>query len=158
MVGKKGYLRILEALIAVILIFGFFLFLNLKDPDVDLRVPLAVGESQRIILDIIATNDSFVECVVDYEVGRRAKRYSHAITSISGNNVAAIGRRRPDEIDGWTSSLPAKGRKPHAVKRVAKLAESRLIEPNEVSHNVVIADPWSYEQDAATAVARDDVT
>lgn len=65
MVNKRGYLRILEALIAIVILFGAVLFINSNVPKVDVSVPSNVHESQGIILEKFSFNGTLRGCVLD---------------------------------------------------------------------------------------------
>jgi len=69
MVGKRGYLRILEAIIAIVMIFGILLYVGQKESDFKTDVPSVVSEAQRVILDEIAFDEKFVDCVLFYVDG-----------------------------------------------------------------------------------------
>jgi len=57
---------ILEALIAVLLLFGFIIFIHQRGNNVQKEIPSVVRESQQFILDEIAHNSYFVNCVLNY--------------------------------------------------------------------------------------------
>src|SRR3989344_8141844 len=69
MVNKRGYLRTLEALIGIIIVFGVILFVNQKNVEVELGVPGIVESSQRAILDQISQDADYRECVLNYDSG-----------------------------------------------------------------------------------------
>ena len=66
MVNKRGYLQILEAIIAVLLIFGVIVVLNSRQVRFETEIPLSVSQSQRAILDEIVINEIISECVLNH--------------------------------------------------------------------------------------------
>ena len=66
MVNKKGYLRILEAMIASVLLLAIVLFINSKTPEIRTDIPLQVLESQRQILEKIYLNNTLRKCIIDF--------------------------------------------------------------------------------------------
>ena len=65
MVNKKGYLRILEAMIASFLLFGVVLFLYSQASAPSVEYPFSVQESQRFILNILSFNITLRNCIVN---------------------------------------------------------------------------------------------
>ena len=67
MVNKKGFLRTIEAIIAIIMVLGFILYVTpTRIPDVG-EVPGVVEQAQSIILDEVATNEIFRDCILTNE-------------------------------------------------------------------------------------------
>lgn len=63
--NNKGFLRTLEAVIAVIIVLSLILFLTpTKISDVG-DVPGTVAESQKIIVEEISLNETYRKCVLD---------------------------------------------------------------------------------------------
>jgi len=62
--NKKGWLRILEAFIGIILITGFLLFVIAKQTT-KVDVGEEIGKLQEVILNQIANNESLREAVLD---------------------------------------------------------------------------------------------
>lgn len=63
--NKKGFLRTLEAVIAIIIVLGLILFLTpTKIPDVG-DVPGSVEEAQKIIVQEISQNATYRKCALD---------------------------------------------------------------------------------------------
>ena len=54
--NKKGFLRIIEAVIAIVLILGFILYINYKTPENKLGVPDQVRSSMDAILNQLSLN------------------------------------------------------------------------------------------------------
>lgn len=69
MVDKKGFLRILEALIAIILLLGLIFYLTPKKMKDEGKVPRNVEEMQQFILKEVSYNTSFRDCVLNSEGG-----------------------------------------------------------------------------------------
>ncbi len=67
MVNKKGYLRTLEAIIAVILIFSLIIYLNQKSPNLITKKPNIIEESQKIILQQISSNETLKNCALSFD-------------------------------------------------------------------------------------------
>ena len=70
MVNKKGYLRILEAIIAVVLLFGVVLLVLSRQQEVSTGVPSNVLESQRIILERISYDKDLRNCIINAADGK----------------------------------------------------------------------------------------
>ena len=66
MVNNKGYLRILEAVIAVVLLLGVMLFISTRSSVNDAKTPSNVVESMRIILEKISVNETLRSCIVNF--------------------------------------------------------------------------------------------
>ncbi len=64
MVNNKGYLRILEALMAIVLLFGIVLFVNSKVINVNTGFTTLIFESQNNILNQFALNENIRNCAV----------------------------------------------------------------------------------------------
>lgn len=63
--NKRGFLRTLEAVIAIIMILGLILYVT---PTAQLKVetiPAVVEQSQSLILTEVAINDQYRECILD---------------------------------------------------------------------------------------------
>ncbi len=67
MVNKKGWLRILEASIAILIVIGFMFTISLANKKVNTEKDLA--EDVRIILDEIAQNTTLRTEIADYKLG-----------------------------------------------------------------------------------------
>jgi|AP95_1055475.scaffolds.fasta_scaffold232546_2 hypothetical protein len=68
MKGKKGFIRILEAIFAILIIMGAVLILisnNVQTSDISERA----YEKQRFILDIVSNNDAMRNEVINYNAG-----------------------------------------------------------------------------------------
>ncbi len=62
--NKKGFLRTIEAVIAIIIILGLILFLTpTRVSDVG-EVPGTIEEAQKIIIEEISFNETFRDCVL----------------------------------------------------------------------------------------------
>lgn len=64
MVNKKGYLRTLEAVVAVLIIFGFMLFIFPKTERIEGQMPLELERMANAMLEEIENNDQFRKCVL----------------------------------------------------------------------------------------------
>ena len=94
MVNKRGYIRILESLIAVIMILSFFLYISQRNVNYNTGVPSVVSESQKFILDEIAINDNYVDSVLNYNYGasKQGACKSNGYTSqVSGSSFQCGG-------------------------------------------------------------------
>lgn len=69
MVNKRGYLRILEAVLAIVLLLGVILFITSKPVDLDIETPPIVIESQEQILDMIAFDVTLRTCILEANSG-----------------------------------------------------------------------------------------
>lgn len=62
--NKRGFIRTLEAVIAIILIFLFIFFVGKGDGRADLELVQSVRSLQESVLDDISKKDNFRECIV----------------------------------------------------------------------------------------------
>ena len=74
MVGKKGFLRTLEAIIAIVILFGVILFITQKSPELETKVPSNVQAAQRVILEKIGNDVKYRKCVANYIDQYNAKK------------------------------------------------------------------------------------
>ena len=65
---KRGYIRTIEAIIAILILFGFIIFVIQKSPEVLTKVPESVSNAQRSILDQIANDEALRNCVLSYDL------------------------------------------------------------------------------------------
>ncbi|HLD15317.1 MAG TPA: hypothetical protein VJB94_01935 [Candidatus Nanoarchaeia archaeon] len=84
MVNKKGFIRTLEAVVAIILIFSFIFFILPKRAEVENRIPENVQSSQQFILNEILYNSTFRDCIFNYNLQDQA-----------GTNCQAISETNP---------------------------------------------------------------
>lgn len=72
--NKKGFLRIIEAVIAIVLILGFILYINYKTPENKLGVPDQVRSSMDSILNQLSLNSesygSFRDCILKSDTSK----------------------------------------------------------------------------------------
>ncbi len=61
--NKKGFVRTLEAVIAVIIVFGIILVVTPSRPSQDSETPAAIKEAQSFILDRISANEIYRPCI-----------------------------------------------------------------------------------------------
>lgn len=64
MVGKKGWIRTLEAVIAILLVLGFILFITPKDTTYTETTPQIVESAQNFILKELMVNENIRNCVL----------------------------------------------------------------------------------------------
>ncbi len=84
--NKKGFVRTLEAVIAVVIVLGIMLVLTpAKQPETD--IPANLKQSQAFILNHIATNENFRNCIMDTTVYGECRASCAAIDGFVGNNV-----------------------------------------------------------------------
>lgn len=62
--NKKGFLRIIEAVIAIVLLLGFILYITYKTPNVEFKTPQPVKDSMSSILNQMASNFDLRNCVL----------------------------------------------------------------------------------------------
>lgn len=65
MVNKKGFIKTLEAVIAVILIISFLFYVINKSSVRESEVPKNIEEAQTFILNAVSENKTFRECIVN---------------------------------------------------------------------------------------------
>lgn len=68
MVNKKGYMKILEAVIAVVILLLFVTVLVIKEQESEPRVPQDISLLQDAVVDGIKVNNSLRGCVLDLNV------------------------------------------------------------------------------------------
>lgn len=61
--NKKGFVRTLEAVIAVIIVLGIILVVTPSRPSQDSETPATIKESQSFILDRISTDEAHRSCI-----------------------------------------------------------------------------------------------
>ena len=64
MVNRRGYLRTLEAIVAVLIIFGFLLFIFPKTDRIEGQMPHELDSLADAMLEEIENNDKFRKCVL----------------------------------------------------------------------------------------------
>ncbi|MFH1592990.1 MAG: hypothetical protein ABIB47_06520 [Candidatus Woesearchaeota archaeon] len=85
--NKKGYIRILEAIFAILLLFGVIIYLTQQTTEKDYSAPSLVESSQRFVLDTISFDTALRYCVIE---------------GISGSGDSYVG---PCDVDtGFTLS------------------------------------------------------
>ena len=93
MVNNKGYLRILEAVIASVLLLGIVLFINSKGPELSTDVPSQVVESQKYTLEKISLNETLRICISGFSyIGNCL---THSDTSCKDAFIDAITKNVP---------------------------------------------------------------
>ena len=65
--NKKGFLRIIEAVIAIVLLLAFILYINYKTPSIDFKTPAIVKDSMSSILNQIALDTDLRKCALNGE-------------------------------------------------------------------------------------------
>ena len=85
MVDKKGYIRTIEAIIAIVIILIVIFTLIPKKIEKSAKVPSIVEASQNFILNEIAFNDTIRECIVN----NTECENSSILTSIIEKNIPA---------------------------------------------------------------------
>jgi hypothetical protein len=83
--NKKGFIRTLEAVVAIILIFSFIFFILPKQIDIETRIPENVQLSQQFILNEIMYNSTFRDCIFDYNLQGETGTNCQAISDASNN-------------------------------------------------------------------------
>ena len=68
--NKRGFLRTLEAILAVVIVFLFIYYAGRGSGDKDARYVQGVKSLQESILDEISKNDDFRECIVSSEMNK----------------------------------------------------------------------------------------
>jgi hypothetical protein len=68
---KRGFIRTLEAVIAVIALFGFIFYMNSQVNVVDNEVPFVVQNMHNFIFEELGYNQEYRDCVMnDFTVGK----------------------------------------------------------------------------------------
>lgn len=63
MVNKKGFIRTLEAVIAIVIILGFIIYIA-PSRKLDIGIPSNVKEAKEFVLHEVLTDEELRECVV----------------------------------------------------------------------------------------------
>ena len=88
--NRKGFIRTLEAVIAVIIVLGIILALAPERTTTDSAIPANVKETQTYILDQITTNDQYRSCILHSTTEGECLEVCTGIADIEGlvsNNV-----------------------------------------------------------------------
>lgn len=65
MVNKKGFLRTLESIIAIIMVLGLILYVTpTRTPEVS-ELPGVVEQAQNLVLEEVAVNKEFRKCILE---------------------------------------------------------------------------------------------
>lgn len=64
MVNKKGFIRTLEAVIAIVLILGFIFYITPKVVEFEEKVPENVANAKEFILNQILFNKEYSSCII----------------------------------------------------------------------------------------------
>lgn len=67
MVNKKGFVRTLEAVIAIILIFGFLFYITPKVVEFEEKIPENIANAKEFIMNQILFNKEYGECILAAE-------------------------------------------------------------------------------------------
>lgn len=102
--NKRGFLRTLEAILAVIIVFLFIYYAGRTSGDKDARYVQGVRSLQESILDEISKNDDFRECIVSSDV----KTFNENAEGFKASNCIDQEREKcVEEIDCYIEgSLP----------------------------------------------------
>ena len=127
--NKRGFIRTLEAVLAVILIFLFIFFIGNNNDRSDQEFIQNIRSLQESILDDISKNDAFRECIVAY-------------SPLDQNDNG-----KDDISDGYAYTLPGspcEGLNPTITKFISNSLPERFKE----DHKFTICDPE--ERDSCT--------
>lgn len=69
MVNKKGFIKTLEAVIAIILILTFVYVFTPKEQETPQETPLDIQDVQRFILTEVALNETYRNCIITTQPG-----------------------------------------------------------------------------------------
>ncbi len=69
MVNKKGFLRILEAIIAIVLILGLIFYLTPRSMSEKGKIPRNIEELQQFVLKEVSYNATFRDCTLASDIG-----------------------------------------------------------------------------------------
>lgn len=109
---KRGFIRTLEAVLAIIIVFLFIYYAGRGSSDKDARFVQGIRSLQESILDDISKNDNFRECIVNSEINK----FNTDVESFDANNC--IGQDRAscvEEIDCYIDgSLPLRYKEKYA--------------------------------------------
>jgi len=67
--NKKGYIRVLESVLAVLIIFAVIFFLSYKVQKQDISIPSVVESSQNFILEVVSINETLRSCIIQPYTG-----------------------------------------------------------------------------------------
>ena len=110
--NKKGFLRTLEAILAIIIVFLFIYYAGRGSGDRDMRYVQGIRSLQESILDEISKNDDFRECIVSAEISK----FNDDIDKFKANNCMSQDRDNcAEEIDCHVEgSLPSRYKEKYA--------------------------------------------
>ena len=105
---KRGFLRTLEAILAVVIVFLFIYYVGRGGSDEDARYVQGIRSLQESILDEISKNDDFRECIVSADVNK----FNEDAEKFDANNCIDQPRDNcAEEIDCYIEgSLPPRYR------------------------------------------------
>lgn len=97
MCGKKGFIRTLEAVIAIVIILGFIVYIS-PSKKLETEVPSNVKEAREFILHEILINQTFRDCI-DEGLGLTLEDGTGKIVSGCGNCKSACDGKLEDFLD-----------------------------------------------------------
>jgi len=111
-IDKRGFIRTLEAVLAIVIVFLFIYYAGRGSSDGDARYVQGIRSLQESILDDASKNDNFRECIVNSEINK----FNGDVESFSASNC--IGQDRAncaEEIDCYfEGSLPLRYKEKYA--------------------------------------------
>ena len=109
--NKRGFIRTLEAVLAVVIVFLFIYYIGRSGGE-DARFVQGVKSLQESVLDEVSKSDNFRECIVNSDI----TQFNIDVESFEANNC--IGQDRDncaEEIDCYfEGSLPSKYKEKYA--------------------------------------------
>lgn len=87
MVDKKGFIRTLEAVIAIILILGFIFYITPKVVEFEEKIPEDIANAKEFILNQILSNKEYTECIINANVGKECEE---ALTCDKKNEIIKL--------------------------------------------------------------------
>ncbi len=109
---KRGFIRTLEAVLAIVIVFIFIYYAGRSSSGEDARYVAGVRSLQESILNDISKNDNFRECIVNSDINK----FNTDVESFKANNC--IGQDRAncaEKIDCYIEgSLPLRYKNKYA--------------------------------------------
>lgn len=82
MVNKKGFIRTLEAVIAIVLILGFIFYITPKVVEFEEKVPEDVVNTKEFILNQILFNKEYSNCIMGAEIGASSNEHGNCESAL----------------------------------------------------------------------------
>ena len=110
MVNKKGFIRILEAVIAIILILGFIFWITPRVTEFEEEIPENVASSKEFIMNQILQKKEYGECIAAAKYGISSGEHGNcenALCEERKNEIMNLFENIPIGYDYWCEICPS---------------------------------------------------